>query len=97
MNADHAAVLSSTERGTGRYITFAGIHTRDPDDGKRNIGMYRVQMYGPRRCAMHWHMHHDGARHFRLWSQRGQKMPLAIALGGEPILTYAATAPTRKS
>ena len=45
--------------------------------------MYRVQLFGPRLAAMHWHMHHDGARHFRKWQTRGEKMPLAIVLGGE--------------
>jgi 4-hydroxy-3-polyprenylbenzoate decarboxylase len=90
---DHAAAEAADPRGTGRYITFGGIHTRNPQTGDRNIGMYRVQMFGPRLCAMHWHMHHDGARHFRLWQQRGEKMPLAIVLGGEPVLPYAATAP----
>jgi 4-hydroxy-3-polyprenylbenzoate decarboxylase len=77
----------------GRYITLGGIHTRNPDTGDRNIGMYRVQPFGPRLAAMHWHMHHDGARHFRLWQKRGEKMPLAIVLGGESLLPYAATAP----
>jgi len=84
---------ASSQTGTGRYITLGGIHTRDPDDGSRNIGMYRVQFFGPRKCAMHWHMHHDGARHFRKYQKLGEKMPLAIALGGESVLPYAATAP----
>ena len=79
--------------GTGRYITLAGIHTKHPDTGSRNIGMYRVQLHGPRLCAMHWHMHHDGARHFRAYAERNEKMPLAIVLGGESVLPYAATAP----
>lgn len=83
----------------GRYITLAGIHTihRDdlgnPDPPSRNIGMYRVQLLGKRRMAMHWHMHHDGARHWRSWRAKGEKMPVAIALGGESVLPYAATAP----
>lgn len=84
---------AETQTGTGRYITFGGVHTRNPDTGDRNIGMYRVQLFGPRKCAMHWHTHHDGARHFRLWKRRGDKMPLAIALGGESVMPYAATAP----
>ncbi|MGH7213828.1 MAG: UbiD family decarboxylase [Tepidisphaeraceae bacterium] len=79
--------------GTGRYITLGGVHTRNPDTGDRNIGMYRVQLFGPRKAAMHWHLHHDGARHFRLWQRREEKMPLAIALGGESVMPYAATAP----
>ncbi|MGH6831377.1 MAG: UbiD family decarboxylase domain-containing protein, partial [Methylocella sp.] len=79
--------------GTGRYITLAGIYTKDPESGERNVGMYRVQVYDRTLAAMHWHMHHDGARHFRKYKKRGEKMPLAIVLGGEPVLTYAATCP----
>jgi 4-hydroxy-3-polyprenylbenzoate decarboxylase len=90
---DGAMEAAKHQSGTGRYITFGGIHTQDPEDGSRNIGMYRVQLFGPRLCAMHWHMHHDGARHFRKWQKLGRKMPLAIALGGESVLPYAATAP----
>src|SRR5688500_14518593 len=90
---DHARDAAKSNVGTGRYITFGGIHTRHPETGERNIGMYRVQMFGPRKCAMHRHMHHDGARHFRAYQKRGEKMPLAIALGGESVLPYAATAP----
>ncbi len=79
--------------GTGRYITLAGIYTKDPESGERNVGMYRVQVYGAKLAAMHWHLHHDGARHFRKHKRRGERMPLAIVLGGEPVLTYAATCP----
>ncbi len=92
-------VLWDDERIRGRFITFAGVHTIHPDDlGKKsapshNIGMYRVQLLGPRRLAMHWHMHHDGAAHWRAWKERGQRMPVAIVLGGESVLPYAATAP----
>src|SRR4051794_36853777 len=90
---DKPAAANVTERGSGKYITLGGVYTKNPDTGDRNIGMYRVQLFGPRKCAMHWHMHHDGARHFRMYQQRNQRMPLAIALGGEPVLPYAATAP----
>lgn len=84
---------AETQTGTGRYITLGGIYTRNPEDGSRNVGMYRVQVFGPRLMAMHWHMHHDGARHFRMYKKRGEKMPCAIVLGGESVLPYAATAP----
>jgi 4-hydroxy-3-polyprenylbenzoate decarboxylase len=90
--ADHARP-ERDRSGTGRYITLGGIHTRHPETGDRNIGMYRVQLYGPRLAAMHWHMHHDGARHFRAYQKKKEKMPLAIALGGESVLPYSATAP----
>ncbi len=83
----------------GRYITLAGIHTIHADDRdnpkptSHNIGMYRVQLLGPRRLAMHWHIHHDGARHWRSWKALGKAMPVAIVLGGESVLAYAATCP----
>jgi 4-hydroxy-3-polyprenylbenzoate decarboxylase len=80
-------------RGTGRYFTLGGVYTRDPETGDRNIGLYRVQIFDKRKCAMHWHIHHDGARHFRKYKKRGEKMPIAIALGGESVMPYAATAP----
>jgi len=84
---------------SGRYITFAGIHTIHADDAgaskpaSHNIGMYRVQLLGRRRVAMHWHVHHDGARHWRSWKKRGERMPVAIVLGGESVLPFSAIAP----
>ncbi len=87
------------QRHRGRYITLGTIHTIHADDRdnpnppSRNVGMYRVQLLGKQRMAMHWHMHHDGARHWRSWRARGEKMPVAIVLGGESVLPYAATAP----
>lgn len=83
----------------GRYITLAGIHTihaddrNDPKPKSHNIGMYRVQLLGKNRLAMHWHMHHDGASHWRSWKKLGEPMPVAIALGGPSVLPYAATCP----
>jgi 4-hydroxy-3-polyprenylbenzoate decarboxylase len=87
------------QRYGGRYITLGGIHTihaRDADAAKpssHNIGMYRVQALGPSTMAMHWHVHHDGAAHWRSWKEKGERMPVAIALGGESVLPYAATCP----
>ena len=85
------ATTSAT--GGGRYITLGGVYTKDPESGDRNIGMYRVQIFEPRLAAMHWHMHHDGARHYRKYKARGERMPLAIALGGPAVMPYAATCP----
>ncbi len=92
-------VDSRNENIRGRYITLAHIHTIHPDDegnpkpASHNIGMYRVQRLGRSHMAMHWHMHHDGAAHWRAWKARGKRMPVAIALGGESVLPFAATAP----
>ncbi|MEM1423525.1 MAG: UbiD family decarboxylase, partial [Planctomycetota bacterium] len=100
---------AGTAEGRGRYITLAGMYTIAPEDaGKpdgeprpsRNVGMYRAQLIDRNRTAMHWHVHHDGAAHWRAWKQHNDKrgdhsggMPLAIVLGGESVLPYAATAP----
>lgn len=77
----------------GRYITLAGIYTTAPDGSEPNIGMYRIQLTGPRSAIFHCHMHHDGARHQRMWASQGKDMPIAIVLGGESVLPYAATCP----
>jgi 4-hydroxy-3-polyprenylbenzoate decarboxylase len=77
----------------GRYITLGGMYSRCPETGTRNVGVYRAQLLGPKQTAMHWHMHHDGARHHRRYAARGQPMPLAIVFGGESVLPYAGTAP----
>ncbi len=87
--------LKPTEEaaGTPRYITLAGVYSKDPETGIDNVGMYRVQVFSEKLAAVHWHMHHDGARHFRKYKRRGERMPLAVVLGGEPVLPYAATCP----
>jgi 4-hydroxy-3-polyprenylbenzoate decarboxylase len=83
----------------GRFITLAGVHTVHADDRdeskpkSHNIGMYRMQLLGRDRLAMHWHMHHDGAAHWRSWKKLGKPMPVALALGGPSVLPYAATCP----
>jgi len=93
------AEQAGTSVGQGRYITFAGMHTihaRDRGAARpqsHNVGMYRAQLIGPTQLAMHWHVHHDGAAHWRSWKAAGVPMPIAICLGGEPVLPYAATAP----
>ncbi|MDP6693163.1 MAG: UbiD family decarboxylase [Phycisphaerales bacterium] len=90
---------AGTSYGGGRYITFAGMHTIHADDRfeskpkSHNIGMYRAQLLGPTTLAMHWHVHHDGATHWRSWKEIGEPMPIAICFGGESVLPYAATSP----
>ncbi len=90
---------SGTAGGGGRYISFAGMHTIHADDAgvakpaSHNIGMYRAQLIDATHLAMHWHVHHDGAAHWRSSKARGERMPIAICFGGESVLPYAATAP----
>ena len=77
----------------GPYITLGGVITRDPVSGVRNVGLYRVQVLGKNELAMHWQRHKVGAAHWREMAARGEKMPVAIALGGDPASIYAASAP----
>ncbi|MBT8484793.1 MAG: UbiD family decarboxylase [Phycisphaerales bacterium] len=94
-----SAEAAGTAGGEGRYVTFAGMHTihaRDARENKpasHNIGMYRAQLVGPTQLVMHWHVHHDGAAHWRSWQAAKMPMPIAICFGGESVLPYAATAP----
>ncbi len=77
----------------GRFITLPCVVTRDPETGLRNVGMYRMQVFGPDLTGMHWHKHKTGARHFAGYKEKGIRMPVSVVIGGDPAYTYAATAP----
>jgi 4-hydroxy-3-polyprenylbenzoate decarboxylase len=77
----------------GPYITLPMVITRDPVRGTRNVGMYRVQVLGRDTLAMHWQRHKVGAAHWREMAAKGERMPVVIALGGDPASIYAASAP----
>lgn len=89
-------VLKCWPEDAGRFITLPQVYTRDPESGKRNVGMYRLQVYDEKTTGMHWHMHHDGAQNYRKNCKLGRPTEVAIALGGDPAITYAATAPLPK-
>jgi 4-hydroxy-3-polyprenylbenzoate decarboxylase len=65
----------------------------DPDRGIRNVGMYRMQVFDDHTTGMHWHRHKTGARHYEGYKARGEKMPVSVAIGGDPVYAYSATAP----
>jgi 4-hydroxy-3-polyprenylbenzoate decarboxylase len=77
----------------GRFITLPCVVTKDPDTGERNVGMYRIQIYDDKTTGMHWQLQKVGARHGRRYYETGTRMPVAIFLGGDPVFTFAATAP----
>src|SRR5437868_4304076 len=77
----------------GPYICLPLVFSRHPVSGKRNVGMYRMQKYDSRTTGMHWQLHKVGAEHYRTAEGLQRRIPIAVALGGDPVLTYAATAP----
>ncbi|MEG0789545.1 MAG: menaquinone biosynthesis decarboxylase [Alistipes sp.] len=77
----------------GRFVTLPMVNTIDPDTGVRNVGMYRMQVFDAHTTGMHWHIHKTGARHYDAYKKAGRRMPVSVALGGDPAYTYAATAP----
>ncbi len=77
----------------GKFITLPMVHTKDPDSGIRNHGMYRLQVFDNQTIGMHWHLHKHGAKHYRRSCELGKKLEVAISLGGDPAITYAASAP----
>lgn len=86
-------ILKCWPKDGGRFITLGNVHTRDPETGARNVGIYRMQVYDERTTGMHWQLHKVGARHGRGYYERGERMPVAVTLGGDPLYTFAATAP----
>jgi 4-hydroxy-3-polyprenylbenzoate decarboxylase len=77
----------------GRFITLPMVHTVHPLTGKTNVGMYRMQVLDKNTTAMHWQRHKTGANHFEAWKEQGKRMPVSVALGGDPVYAYSATAP----
>jgi len=86
-------VITCWPKDGGPFVTLPIIHTKDPNTGARNVGMYRMQVFGPTLTGMHWHKHKVSAKHFSEYKKTGQRMPVAVALGGDPAYAYSATAP----
>jgi 4-hydroxy-3-polyprenylbenzoate decarboxylase len=93
IDLDRLPMLQTWPGDGGRYITLPMVITRDPGTGARNAGMYRVQQLGKRELAMHWQRHKSGAAHWREMAERGERMPVVIAIGADPASVYAASAP----
>jgi 4-hydroxy-3-polyprenylbenzoate decarboxylase len=77
----------------GPFVTLPVVITRSLKTGRRNAGMYRLQVYDRNTTGMHWHIHKDGSHYFSEYREAGKRMPVAVAIGTDPATTYAATAP----
>ncbi len=84
---------SESPANVGRFITLPMVFTRDPETGRPNCGMYRIQIYDKTTTGMHWHVHKDGARHYDKYTALNNRMPASIAVGGDPAVIYSSTAP----
>ncbi|MCX8124691.1 MAG: menaquinone biosynthesis decarboxylase [Spirochaetes bacterium] len=90
---DALPILTCWPNDGGPFITLPIVITKDPETGIQNAGMYRMHKFNNTSTGMHWQYNKDGARHYRKYCQLQQRMPVAVALGGSPAITYAATAP----
>ncbi len=86
-------ILQCWPGDAGRFITLPLVITKDPGSGKQNVGMYRMQVFDEKTTGMHWHTHHDGAVNFRKYTKLGQRTEVAVAIGGDPVTIFSATAP----
>src|ERR1700681_3654421 len=87
-------VLQCWPEDGGRFITLPLVFSRNPDTGKRNCGMYRMQVFDERTAGMHWQTHKQGAEHYRRMQHQGQKrMEVSVAIGADPATMYSAMLP----
>ncbi|HVO93542.1 MAG TPA: menaquinone biosynthesis decarboxylase, partial [Terriglobales bacterium] len=90
---DILPVLTCWPGDGGPFVTLPMVFSKDPVKGTRNVGLYRMQIFDRRTTGMHWHLHKVGARHFQKQKEQSGRMELAVCLGGDPAMIYAATAP----
>jgi 4-hydroxy-3-polyprenylbenzoate decarboxylase len=85
--------IQSWPEDGGVFLNLGLTHTKHPVTGHRNLGMYRLQRYDQRTVGMHWQIHKDSNAHHAVAERRGERLPVAIAFGCDPAVTYAASAP----
>jgi len=95
-NLDTLPIIKCWPEDGGKYITLPLVFTKDPETGQQNVGMYRLQVYDQKTTGMHWHLHKDGKEIYEKYRKLGKKMPVSVALGCDPTIIYAATAPLPK-
>jgi len=86
-------ILQCWPHDAGRFITFPIVINRSADGRLRNVGLYRMQVYDRNTTGMHWHIHKDGAHFFHDFKRQNKTMEVAVAIGADPAVCYAASAP----
>jgi len=86
-------VLHCWPKDAGPFITLPLVFTKSLETGRRNVGMYRLQVFDKNTTGMHWHIHKDGSHYYNEYCRAEKRMPVAVAIGANPATIYAATAP----
>ncbi|HRF57938.1 MAG TPA: menaquinone biosynthesis decarboxylase, partial [Campylobacterales bacterium] len=93
---DIMPILTTWKDDGGAFITMGQVYTKSLDGNMKNVGMYRLQLFADNTLGLHWQIHKDSNHFFHEYKKAGQKMPVAIAIGGDPLYTWCATAPMPK-
>ena len=90
---DNIPILKTWSNDAGKFITFGLVATKHPETGIRNLGVYRMQIVDSTHALMHWQKHKRGAHHHELKKEKGEKIEVAIIIGGDPATVFSGVAP----
>jgi len=89
-------ILKCWPEDAGKFVTLPLVFTKDRITKQQNVGMYRLQILDKTSTGMHWHKHKDGSEIYKGYKENDQKMPVSVAIGCDPAIIYASTAPLPK-
>ncbi|WP_294954091.1 menaquinone biosynthesis decarboxylase [Sulfurovum sp.] len=93
VDLDRLPILKTWEEDGGPFITMGQVYTQSLDGQMQNLGMYRLQQYDKHRLGMHWQIHKDASHFFDQYQKAGKKMPVTVAIGGDPLYIWCGQAP----
>jgi len=93
VDLDKLPILKTWEEDGGAFITMGQVYTQSLDGEMQNLGMYRLQQYDKNRLGMHWQIHKDASHFFDQYHRAGKKMPITVAIGGDPLYIWCGQAP----
>ncbi len=93
VDLDRLPILKTWEEDGGPFITMGQVYTQSLDGTMQNLGMYRLQQYDKKRLGMHWQIHKDASHFFDQYQKAGKKMPVSVAIGGDPLYIWCGQAP----
>ncbi|RUM74228.1 MAG: menaquinone biosynthesis decarboxylase [Sulfurovum sp.] len=93
VDLDRLPILKTWEEDGGPFITMGQVYTQSLDGSMQNLGMYRLQQYDKKRLGMHWQIHKDASHFFDQYQRAGKKMPVTVAIGGDPLYIWCGQAP----